>query len=435
MREGIVELGAPSAAATITLRPERSLRADALAYGLLTAMICIVIIRRLVFLVGVYSATTATAGQYDGRYATLTPWLAFDAIHYLDILEEGYPAQGIPYQIAFFPLVPLIGRLTAAVTAIDPAQALLLLSNIATIVGFLFFYQWCRMWASARVAFWASLLLATFPGAAFFSAGQTEGVFFCCCAMALWLMQRDRFWQAAMICAIATAVRPTGVALTLTLVVWSVVRHVMERQPDWRRCTLLQRTRAVLTTIIRPGVIARVVALGVIGNLGILAYQGYLWQRYDDFGVYFKAQSYWSPDGLKNETNLAIQQEIAAQKAAEVRDWSYYLAKAATPSVWNRLMLMPMVAIMVWGLMRRNLVPRTMYLLPLGIFLMTFVPDWGLRVTSIVRFETAGLPLFVLAAALLCSWRRVPVLAPLVAAQLAIQLYYAFLFSRGLWIG
>lgn len=430
MSQGTAELGASSLASP---RAERSARIDAVAYGLITTMACVVIIRRLVFLVGVYAATTATAGQYDAQYTTLTPWLAFDAIHYLDILEDGYPADGIPYQIAFFPMVPLIGRVLAA--AVEPAQALLLLANVATVIGFLFFYQWCRMWASARVAFWACLLLATFPGATVFAAGQTEGVFFCCTAIALWLMQRDRLWQAALVCAIATAVRPTGAALTLTLVIWALVRQVMVHRPDWRRCSAWQRIGAVLATLVRPTVIGRIIALGLIGNAGIMAYQGYLWHRYDDFNVYFKAQSYWDPNGLKNDSNRQIQESIAAQKAVEVRDWGYFAAKATTPGVWNRLMLLPLFGLMLWGLMRRNLVPRTMYLLPIGIFLLAYVPDWGLRATSIIRFESAGLPLFLLLAAVLASWRRVPLLAPLVAAQFAVQLYYAYLFSRGFWIG
>src|SRR5690606_20519860 len=143
----------------------------------------------------------------------------FDVIHYADIARDGYPTDGLPPDIAFFPLLPLMARTLLPLMSAE--TAVLLISNLTTLIGFGFLYVWCRRLTSHATASMACLLLATFPAAAFFSAGMTEGPFFCCVAMVLYLLQRGNLWTAALVCGIATALRPTGVALALVVAMWS----------------------------------------------------------------------------------------------------------------------------------------------------------------------------------------------------------------------
>src|SRR5690606_34031077 len=139
-------------------------------------------------------------------------------------------ADSIRPDIAFFPLLPLLWRLLGP--WFDPGPALLVIANACTLIGFTFFYQWCKALTRPRIAFWACILLATFPAAAFFSAGLTEAPFMMCVAITLFLLQRRSFYTAALVCGMATALRPTGVALAATLVLWCWVDHLLRAHPD-----------------------------------------------------------------------------------------------------------------------------------------------------------------------------------------------------------
>ena len=72
--------------------------------------------------------------------------------------------------------------------------------------------------------------------------------------------------------------------------------------------------------------------------------------------------------------------------------------------------------------------------LPLIIFMMAYLPNAGLRASSIFRYESAGVPLFMVLAVWLSIPTRKPLLISLMAFSLLVQVYYAFLYSRGLWI-
>jgi hypothetical protein len=51
------------------------------------------------------------------------------------------------------------------------------------------------------------------------------------------------------------------------------------------------------------------------------------------------------------------------------------------------------------------------------------------------RYESGAVPLFLLPAIWLSGKRRAPILIGVLLFQLAIQLYYAFLFPREIWVG
>lgn len=393
-----------------------------LRQGLILTLAIVLAVRILVFAAGVLSSLVAAPEDFNSRYADGRPWIAFDAIHYAEIAREGYPSGQIPPTIAFFPLLPMTARV---LLPFMPAEsALLLLSNLATLGGFALMYLWCRSWANHATSIAACLLLATFPAAAFFSAGMTEGPFFCACAAVLYLLSRGRLWTAAAICGIATALRPTGVALTAVVVLYAAFELFAKRDgaadPDRPRT---------------GQAIARWLAIGLLSVAGIAAYQVYLWATYGQFDAYFQAQSYWEPGGLKTEQDLVVMQEIAARQATEVRDLSFYARKALTPQAWNRGLLLLILGVTGYGLLRPTAVARVLMVLPVGIFLMSYLPGWGERVSSIARFETPAVPMFALATILLLRLVGRRVMAGILVMQLLAQLYYAYLFTRGVWIG
>lgn len=399
-----------SASAAIGLPADRSTDTSVgMVKGLSLTLCVVVAVRLMVFAAGVGSVALADPAEFDLRYTSGQPWIAFDAMHYALITQEGYPTEGLPPYIAFFPLLPMMAR--ALLGMIPVETALLLIAHVSTLAGFAFFYAWCRQLTNHAIAMAGCLLLVTFPAAAFFSAGMTEGPFFCCVAAVLYFLQRGNLWTAAVVCGIATALRPTGVALSLVVIFWSIPQSLA------------------------ASTLARWAAISILSVSGIALYQAYLWQTYDRFDAYFAAQSYWEPGGLKTPADEIVLAEIAARQAAEVRDARFYLRKTITPQAWNRGLMLVVLGLTVYGLVRPGPIPRVMFMLPLVIFLMAYLPGWGTRASSVVRFQTAALPCFILGALILARWDRPRMVGTLLGAQLAAQLYYACLFSRGIWIG
>lgn len=390
------------------------LDAHANGRGLFIATILVAIaLRVVVFGVGLLSlrhSGPAGAPQFNYEH----PWMAFDAAHYYEIGAHGYPAtrEGTLYRggstfslIGFFPMVPLLGRALSSIMPLD--LAMLLLSNVCSIIGFAFLFDWARRLVGARTAAICVLLAATFPGAVSFAAGMTEGPFFMLVAIVLWLLENESFAWAALLAAVATATRPTGVALAILPPMYSWYRQ--RNTPLSRRLTY-----AAL--------------LGAISLGGIISYEAFLWHRFHSPMAYFQAESRWS------ELNT---QRLQGQAANHVDRHSlkFLLQSLTRPQAWNRGIALLLLFVTLIGLCWQRLVPRRMFLLPLAIFLMTCLPAGGLRISSITRYEAVAAPLFLMAAMWLSPLRRTRALVALLALQLVVQLYYAALFPREIWVG
>ena len=88
----------------------------------------------------------------------------------------------------------------------------------------------------------------------------------------LYLLRKDRVYAAAFFCLLATALRPTAVALAFVVVMWGLTR-------SWH----LPKGR----------LLGRVMLLGIIAFAGGCAYEGYLWHRYDRFDAYKASEDLW----------------------------------------------------------------------------------------------------------------------------------------------
>jgi hypothetical protein len=378
--------------------------------GLVPTMAWTTALRALIFLMGVLSVWTA-AGRIDTDVASGHPWLAWDGEHYLNILRWGYTARRQDYYfylIAFFPLFPAMAK--PLTLFLSPMTALVVVANVCSLIGFGFFYSWLKAISNARTAFIGTLLLATYPGAVFYSAGLTEGPFFMLVAITMWLLQKDRFYTAAIVSALSTLTRPTGVALAMMVTAYAFVRSAQ-----------LTMSRRLLFTAL----------IGLISISGAIGYQCFLWHRYKAFDAYFQAQEYWE------RADQQMQQQMQTTHAGPERySVQFFLDRLHRPQGWNRILALAIVSVMLVGFWKPGPIPRTLLLLPLIIFLMTAIPNHGLRLSSVVRYESAGLPIFgLLAVWLSLTERRRPVLLAVLGLGAAIQVYYAVLFSRGVWVG
>jgi hypothetical protein len=377
------------------------------------AVLAVLAIRVCILCVGFFSARAAPVGA-EPLFNHEHPWMAWDAAHYYIIAEHGYPLnRDNPYdperrifsQIAYFPLVPLIGRAMSLVMPLG--VALVFFSNVCSIVGFIFMYAWAQRITTARAAGMSLLVTATFPGAVAFAAGMTEGPFFMLVALGLWLLQRRNFFAAAVVAGIASATRPTGVALSVTVAIYA-----------W----------TCMGDLPLPRRLARFAALGAISISGLLAYEAFLWHRFGTPMAYFQSQQFWTH---MDQARMQHEQSTGMTRYS----WEFFKDRLTRPQAWNRGLALVILIVTAMGFIRPMGIPRVVFLLPLVILLITSVPGHGLRVSSLPRYESGAVPLFLLPAIWLSGKRRAPILIGVLLFQLAIQLYYAFLFPREIWVG
>jgi hypothetical protein len=382
------------------------------AYGLWTCLAWTAVLRTLIFFTGAISVWTAS--RFPAGYATGTPWIAFDSMSYLTIVLRGYELHNEHWPwIAFFPGYPLASRLLS--TVFPPAAAMLIVSNTCAMVGFGLFYQWAKDLLGARAAFISTLLLAAFPGAVFFSAGLTEGPFMMLSALALVLASRDRWYLAACACGVASFTRPTAIALAAALVLAFLIERVSIPWPK----RLLQGA-----------------VIGVVCMSGAVSYEAYLVYRTGDARIYTKAQKAWEVADDARRADAALLAAANPAVAPPRHSFRFYAEKSVTPQAWNRALAIGILTVTLYGLVRRTPIPPVWFVMPLVIFLLGYLPNNGLRASSVVRYEMAALPVF-----LAVGWwfaakpTRRPGLMGVLSISLLMQVYYAVCFGRGIWVG
>lgn len=151
-------------------------------------------------------------GSLGTAWSALARW---DATWYLSIAQSGY---GGP-RSAFFPLYPLAVRTVAGFGS--SAASLLLSAYAVSAVAFLaalyLLHRLAELELGARRARLVLLLVAMWPASFFFSAPYSESLFLALSVGMFYAARTGRFGWAAVLCALATAARPTGVLLLLPL--------------------------------------------------------------------------------------------------------------------------------------------------------------------------------------------------------------------------
>lgn len=367
---------------------------------------------RLIVLVAAYTAPQdRTRPQAKGWWPD-PPMIRWDAGHYLGILEAGYPPQ-IDDTTAFFPLYPLLAR--PLTYLFSPGVALVVFSHLAATGAVVLFYLWCSRVAGEAAGVRAVLLLSTFPTAMFLSTGYSEGLFLLLVALALWFVQGRRWWPAALACALATATRPTGLALAAVICLSAWVAD--------RGGPLRQR-------------LVRLAGLGVLSVSGLIAFRVYLWDHYGRIDAWEAAQIYWSRPAVQDPLyKLVSLRPIVGPALRPIRHvLRGEFHRLLEPRTWNMAINVAVLVVAGIGLARPGPLPRLSFLLPIFVFLMAYLPDpfLGTRLVGIARYQLVALPCFaLLAGAGWTGWRRL-VLAALLLAGLLLQVQYMRLFCN--WV-
>lgn len=150
-------------------------------------------------------------------------WARWDSAWYASIVNQGYHVgnAGEMSNVTFFPLFPLIWKITEILTPLKYFAAALAVSNIFTLLGFITFYRWAELQWNKHIARKTIIALAVFPTSFFFISAYSESTLFFLIAAILLLSQKRQWIYAAILAALASASRPVGICVwPLVLGLW-----------------------------------------------------------------------------------------------------------------------------------------------------------------------------------------------------------------------
>ena len=153
--------------------------------------------------------------------------LQWDSEWYFKIATEGYRYNGDPtiqQNIVFYPLYPMLARGLAAISGLTPADALLLVSNVAGLLAIVVLFKLVREEFGDQLALTTIALLSFFPTSVLLSAGYTEPLALLLIVSFFLVLKQQRYLSAALLAGLAVADRSTGIVL-LPVLLWEMWRN------------------------------------------------------------------------------------------------------------------------------------------------------------------------------------------------------------------
>ena len=350
-----------------------------------------------------------TIGQRPGvHYAAstnpaLAVWGRWDAEHYLDIATDGYSGT----EMAFFPLYPMLIRAVGALTG-NHLIAGLLISNIASFFGLLFFYKLVEHQYDRAVAHRATFYISIFPTAVFFSAVYSESLFFALTVASFYYIRERRWISAGVLGFCAALTRVEGVLLAVPfLIEWLATVFGSGRPPA---AALRALAKYPISGVLRP-----FMGLALV-PLGLIAYMTYLWVLRGDPLYFSHVQAHWGRHLALPWESVVHSVKLMAQGHAEQT-----IANSALEVAFTALML----GVLIAGFWRL----RPSYSVYMALSIL--VPMSTSSLMSMPRFALVLFPMFVMFA----LWGARPsVNNAIVAFSLPILGLYTVLFADWYWV-
>ena len=357
--------------------------AATLAHGALVAAAVLLVVR---------------LGYASSPSQAVTQW---DTLWYLNIAEHGYPAAVAP-QWAFLPLYPL--TLAALdLLRLDPLASGLIVSLIATAVFAYCLQRLSALEFGAEGAWWAPWLVLMSPFGAFFALAYTEALFFALAAGSLLLARRGQFGWAALLAALATATRLTGVALV------PAIAFEAWRQSGRNWGLLVPRWAWLGSMALVAELLLIWASLSTQHPLVMLTAES----RY--FGVH----AAWPWTGLIASWRTALGAPFGpGNSAASAVAWDFQQELIAA---------LVGLALLAWSAFKLR--PSYSFFMGASYLLAICLNDWR----STGRYE---LTLFPAAFAIVAATRAAPWLRWVLVVVGALSMAYgAGIFARGMWLG
>jgi Gpi18-like mannosyltransferase len=332
------------------------------------------LVSRLWIWFGFFGIAPHLAAQSPDAIATadLSSLIRWDSTHYLSIVQSGYTYSGDNNigTIAFFPLYPLLIKVGSAI-GLTPLVAGFLISNLCFLAGLWVLNDWVRERHGPIAARWTIAAMAWLPWSMFGTVLYTEGLFIFLSALTLRAFDRERYGQAAICGALASAARMPGMMLVPALG-WVA----------WRERRGLKAYGAAL-------------AAG-LGTVGFALFCGL---KFGDPLAFIKVQKAWHPAGMaygEGWLKSLVQVTLGPQtwKAGHVVDWSYPIV----------MVLLALIGVWLW---------RSRHTLPTNRLI------YGSCALGVVTWLIAGSPLLnltMVVGGIVVLWRSRRQLCPVAAA-------------------
>jgi len=184
----------------------------------------------------------------------------WDAQYYVQIAQSGYP-HGYAYangqltgnNLAFFPLYPLLIRITHSVSGLAWGTSAVVVAWLCAFAAAVVVHRLLLSLVPARVAAFGVALVFCQPMAVSLWIAYTESLFLLLAAAALLAVRRESWLWAGLLSCLAGLTRSTGLAVAAALVVAVLLAVRRERRVEWR-----------------------MVAGAVLGCVGVPAYLGWV---------------------------------------------------------------------------------------------------------------------------------------------------------------
>jgi hypothetical protein len=240
--------------------------------GLPMQMVALALFSRVVLIVlAVHMQRLIPLKTDMGSPSSLNVWGNFDTWHYVTIAVRGYDRSPEGVNAAFFPVYPMmlnvVQRLFGAHlqmtdyrwVAVLISLAFLLAATYALTVLFLHM-------AAPRVATLGVVLFLFSPFSYFLNAGYTEPVFIFLAVVTFLLARDKRWWLAAIVVAVGSATRVTGVFLipSLLLTAW-------QAGVGWRKLA----------------------GIAAVSPLGLVLYMAWQWVELGSPIRFYTVQAHW----------------------------------------------------------------------------------------------------------------------------------------------
>lgn len=339
--------------------------------------------------------------------------MQWDAGWYRQIAAEGYAFsrdrvhtfQNAP----FYPLYPLASRWTARVTGLPLDVSMLVIANLLAILGVVTFAHLARAVLGEDGANASVLLLCFFPQSLFLSLPYTESCMLVAFSLFLLMLHRRRHLAAAIVCGVGSACRPTGPVLVPALVLsflgsrgWRDVRH--------------------------PAVLLRGTGLALIGIAGLLAYSAYLGAEFGDPLAFSHAHAGWKKELLHDPVSM-----LSFSWVVEFTRWGLAHAPFALfvdprqMEAWSLVGTL-LVLLAAW---RRLPAPWIVAGMLIVLVPYTYFGPSNVGLTSMARYASVNLPLFLALGSFLAGRDRQLILGALVGLFATGLLACSVLFAHG----
>jgi hypothetical protein len=373
------------------------------------------------------------------------PIVAFSRIdgrHYARIASEGYGYDPNKRStVAFFPLYPMLGGALAAVSGMRTEIALLIVSQMFLFGCFVLLHAYAAQRPDtvslrshlaatslrpegeedehrAQLAAHTLIAFAFWPTTFFFRMTYSESVFVFLCLLSLYGMRRGWSLLAiAVVCGLATAARPVGVALLLpfTLRLWN------ERLRDRFNFRSLALAFAVCA----------------VACWGLLAYMLYQQLAFGDAMAFAKTQEHWTMREVQGGDKVMALLTLEPLWSTYVPgSGGYWGQKVPTIEplfnlqAANPIYFLIAVGLVVYGAWRRWLNAYEV-LFSFGLILIPYVTrSYEMCMASQGRFVAAVFPTYIVMGHLL-SRIPSPWSALVVAPAAVLMAIYAALFAAG----